>query len=252
VLVLAAVVIVVPIAVLGAEVELARHGASVPTPDVATLAAAFAPRDAAPDGVVRVLWLGDSTAAGVGASGPAGSVSSQVGDRLVAAGSHHAFDVRVIAKSGARIGDVVRDQLPRVASMHPDVVVISVGANDTIHLTRTKAFRDRYNALLDGLRARSVAADHVVVVGVPDMGAPHRLWQPLRALVGLRGRRLDRESERVAHAHHARYVDLFRATSHAFRTRPSTYFARDKYHPSDAGYALWAEAIAPAVIAAAG
>ncbi len=83
------------------------------------------------------------------------------------------------------------------------------------------------------------------------MGSPTRLAQPLRAIVGLRSRRLDRESQASAASHDARYVDLFKATTKPFRASPSKYFAADEYHPSDAGYALWADAIAPAVLRAA-
>ena len=240
--VIVAAVIAVPIVVLGGEVEIARHGADVATPDVATLALTLPPAS------VRVLWLGDSTAAGVGASGVDGALSSQVARRLP---TTDGADVSVIAKSGARIADVIHDQVPRVRELAPDVVVISVGANDTVHLTRAKHFRDAYTKLLAGLRAQGVTANHVVMVGVPDMGAPPRLLQPLRAITGLRSRRLDREVRRVAAKEHAHYVDLFHATSKPFRAHPSKYFARDKYHPSDAGYALWADAIAPAVTAAA-
>ena len=240
-IVIALAVIAVPVVVLGGEIEVARHGTDVPTPDVATLALTI------PPGLTRVLWLGDSTAAGVGASDVDGALSTQVARRLPAAGG---ADVSVIAVSGARIADMIRDQLPRVHKFTPDVVVISVGANDTVHLTRARRFRDAYTHVIDGLRAQGVAAAHVVMVGVPDMGAPRRLLQPLRAITGLRARRLDREVRRVAGATHAHYVDLFRATSKPFRAHPSKYFARDKYHPSDAGYALWADAIAPAVAAA--
>ncbi|MEY2467597.1 MAG: hypothetical protein QOF21_295 [Actinomycetota bacterium] len=248
-LVALAVVIGLPLVVLVTEIQLARRGADVATPEIATLARTLTPSTPS-DGVVRILWLGDSTAAGVGATDADGAVSSQVGERLIAAGTQHTLDVVVIAKSGARINDVVDDQLPRVGSVHADVVVISVGANDTVHLTRAGTFRDRYNELLDGLGKHGVAADQVVVVGVPDMGAPRRLLQPLRGIVGARARSLDREAKHVAEKQGAHYVDLFGATSTPFRAHPSTYFAADKYHPSDAGYALWADAIAPAVTAA--
>ncbi len=56
----------------------------------------------------------------------------------------------------------------------------------------------------------------------------------------------------VAKAKGVRYVDLFHATSKPFRANPSKYLADDKYHPSDAGYALWAKAVAPVVAKAAG
>ena len=38
----------------------------------------------------------------------------------------------------------------------------------------------------------------------------------------------------------------------AFRAEPERYFSRDEFHPSPAGYALWASVLAPAVRDAAG
>jgi lysophospholipase L1-like esterase len=42
------------------------------------------------------------------------------------------------------------------------------------------------------------------------------------------------------------YVDIAGKTGPAFRAHPTTYFARDRFHPNDAGYGLWAKAVAEA------
>ena len=231
---------------LGAEIQLARRGPDLVAPDTKTLAATFGSGSS-----VDVLWLGDSTAAAVGASRPAGSLSSQVGQHLVDGGTAYTYVMQVIAVSGDRVSDVLSDQLPQVNDLAPDVVVVSIGANDVVHLSGAGAFHSRYSKLIDGLIGEGVPADHIVLIGVPDMGAPTRLKQPLRAITGLRARRLDREVRNVAKDKGVHYVDLFHATSKPFRANPKKYLASDKYHPSDAGYALWADAIAPAVTAAA-
>jgi lysophospholipase L1-like esterase len=237
----------VVVAVLGVEVLLARGGARLDEFDVTSLNESFEPPNGAtPAAAVRVLWLGDSTAAGVGASSPNHAVSAGVA-RIIAADRKVTVEVRVVAKSGARVADVADDQVSRVGELRPDVVVISVGANDTIHLTSVAAFGRLYRKVLDDVAAAGIPASRIVVVGVPDMGAPPRLRQPLRAIVGLRGERLDREARRVALAHGAHYVDLFAGTSSQFRADQDRYFSADNYHPSDAGYALWSKVIAPSV-----
>lgn len=245
-LVLLAAVVGLLVVVLLAEVQLARGGEELVAPDVATLTRTVG------DGSQRasVLWLGDSTAAAVGSSTADGAVSSQVAREVVAADPSLSLDVRVIAHSGDRIGDVVSDQLPLVKGIAPDYVVISIGANDVIHLTRVATFRSRYRSLVDGLVAAGVAKKNIVLVGVPDMGSPTRLKQPLRAITGWRSRRLDREVRSVAKAAGTRYVDLFHATSKPFRAHPERYLATDKYHPSDDGYTLWATAISQVLGAA--
>lgn len=225
------------LALLGIEVLIARAG-----PDVAE------PPDGVPDSpgggrAVRALWLGDSTAAGVGVSQAAETLPLQVAERLGTPPN----ELAVLAVSGATVGDVVENQLPRV-DVAADRVYVSVGANDVTHLTGTKAFRKTYEVLIDGVRALLGDDVEIVVLGVPDMGSPTRLAQPLRAVTGFRGRQLDREIRAMADGDPAiTYVPIAAATGPTFRQSPSTYFAADRYHPSAAGYALWAGAVATAV-----
>jgi lysophospholipase L1-like esterase len=75
------------------------------------------------------------------------------------------------------------------------------------------------------------------------MGAIPRFAQPLRAVAGWRGRNLDAEVRRVAAATGAVYADIAGPTGPSFRHDPGRYFAGDDFHPSDAGYRLWADAV---------
>jgi len=186
-----------------------------------------------------VVWLGDSTAAGVGASSAAGAVPSQVQDRLGRPGASLAVE----AVSGARVADVLAGQVPLVAGLHPDLILVSVGANDTIHLTGRTDFRRTYERLVRALPA----GVPVVLLGVPDMGSITRFAQPLRAIAGRRGRVLDAEVRRVAAATGAVYADIAGPTGPPFRREPRRYLAADEFHPSDAGYRLWADAVLDAL-----
>jgi len=187
-----------------------------------------------------VVWVGDSSAAGLGATEPAGTLPAQVAALL-----GRPVRLTVLARSGDRVADVLRDQLPKLSDLRPMLVFVSVGANDTAHLTPRPRFRRDYAALLAGLPP---SVDTVVVLGVPDGGAPPRLAQPLRAVAGWRGRRLDIDARRITTRFpQARYVDIAGRTGPRFRAHPTTYFAPDRYHPNDAGYGLWAEAVAGAL-----
>ncbi|HKY77490.1 MAG TPA: SGNH/GDSL hydrolase family protein [Acidimicrobiia bacterium] len=210
--------------VLAVEIQLARAGTRLPDLDLVL--------DRPGEGR-RVVWLGDSTAAGVGASTSAGALPSQVADGLAAAG------VSVLAVSGARVADVLEDQVPKVAGLEPRLILISVGANDTIHLTGRGTFRHTYEKVVRAL-PNGVP---VVLLGVPDMGAIPRFAQPLRAIAGWRGRHVDAEVRRVAAETGAVYVDIAGPTGPPFRRHPGRYFAADDFHPSDAGYGLWADAV---------
>jgi lysophospholipase L1-like esterase len=211
------------VALLAGEVQAARGGGRLA--DVELTYAGAGSRTA--------VWIGDSTAFGTGVTDGADAVASAVararGERVV-----------MLAVPGATVADVVAEQLPRVAGERPDVVYVSVGANDVTHLTSVSSFRSDYRRLLAGLPP----AGAVVVLGVPDMGAPTRLAQPLRAIAGWRGRRLDRVVRTLAGGRRSTtYVDIEGRTGPSFRRDPDHLFAADRYHPSPAGYRTWTDAV---------
>jgi acyl-CoA thioesterase I len=212
--------------VLAVEIQLARAGPRLPHRELVLDRSG---------GGRRVVWLGDSTAAGVGASTAAAALPSQVADGLAASD----LAVAVLAVSGDRVADVLADQVPKVAALRPDLILISVGANDTIHLTGRGTFRQTYEEVVRALPS----GVPVVLLGVPDMGAIPRFAQPLRAVAGWRGRHLDAEVRRVAANTGSVYADIAGPTGPPFRHDPDRYFAADDFHPSDAGYGLWADAV---------
>lgn len=225
------------VVVLGVEILIARRGPHLP-PAPEGVPATF------PDGrAVTALWLGDSTAAGVGVTEVSDVLPLQVARRL---GTDPAAVVD-LAVSGARVADVVEEQLPRITDQ-AGRVYISVGANDTTHLTGAGAFGKTYEVVIRGIRAVLGDDVDIVALGVPDMGSPTRFPQPLRAIAGWRGRRLDREIRRLAAGDdRITYVPIAAATGPHFRDDPERYFAADRFHPSPAGYALWADAVVDAV-----
>ena len=227
-------VIAVPVAVLvvlAVEIELAQRA---PTLDDRPLELGGRVGPAGPGPALRVAWLGDSTAAGVGASSRSGALPVQVAEGLGLP-----VELVVLAASGARIADVVDDQLPALARLDSQAVFVSVGANDAVHFTGRRTFERRYRTLVESLPDDA----QVVLLGVPDMGSIPRLAQPLRAVAGWRGRQLDRVVQEVAAATGATYVDIAGATGPAFRADPDRFYAGDDYHPSDEGYRRWAEAV---------
>ena len=212
--------------VLGAEVEIARRGTNLEDVELVHRR----------EGTTTAVWLGDSTAYGIGVNDADDTVASLVaaerGERVV-----------MLAVSGATVRDVVERQLPQLAGHEPDRVYVSVGANDVTHLTRIGSFDDDYREIL----GRLPSGVDITVLGVPDMGAPPRLLQPVRAIAGFRGRQLDGAIRRsVADAHPdagVTYVDIAGPTGPPFRRDPDRYFAADRYHPSAEGYRLWADAV---------
>jgi lysophospholipase L1-like esterase len=227
-------------ALIGVEVVVAGNGVLLVERDPHTIDGHIDPPSGSANASkpsLRVVWLGDSLAAGVGTSSPDGSVARQVARRL-----DRPLDLEVLAVSGARIGDVLDKQLPLLTGA-PDLIFISIGANDVTHQTSLGDFHDRYDTVLSRLPPSSA----VIVLGVPDMGSTTRLAQPLRFIAGLRANQLDNVAHDLARAHGSAYVNIAAGTGPKFRADPDSYFAADHYHPSDAGYTVWTDVIVPVV-----
>jgi len=202
--------------------------------------------DGSPDGLLGtgqgrplvLVVLGDSTGAGVGASDVDHGYPRLVA-RMLAAGAGRPVELRVLSVSGARVGDVRTNQLQHVAALNPDLVLLVVGGNDVVHLTRRSSAR---RDLREVIQRCSRTGARLVVAGVPAMGTTRRVAEPLRSLIRLVAHRLDMVWREETSAAEAVRVELAAETGPAFAA-DGTLFSDDLFHPSDTGYALWARVL---------
>jgi lysophospholipase L1-like esterase len=235
-------VVVTVAGVLGAEVYLALNHDFLPTEPALEIGGDFGP----PGGDhITLVVLGDSTAAGVGAGDAAHAYPTLLAEGLAEEG----LRVHLVALgiSGARVGDLAREQVPRAIDANPDLVFIGIGANDVTHLTPLGDVERDMGAALDALQRETTAS--IVVAGAPDMRAAAFL-EPLRSIVGWRGRRVAGAIESAAQERHVRIVPLAERTAPFFVDDPAAHYSADDFHPSGAGYRRWADAILPALLAA--
>jgi lysophospholipase L1-like esterase len=224
------------VAVLGVEIWRAAHRRYLLGDHPLDLSGAYGPVGGR---VVRLLMIGDSTAAGVGVTSAAESVGGQLAVALAADG------VRVllssVAVSGARAGDL-SGQLDRIpVGLKADLAVMLVGANDATHASVPSRVGKDVGQAVRRLRAANTS---VVVGTCPDMGAPPAIDEPMRAILGAFGRRIASAEAGSVRSAGGVPVDLAALTGRAFRANHAD-FASDSFHPSAAGYQLWAQALLP-------
>ncbi len=184
---------------------------------------------------LRLLVLGESTAAGVGVSSHEQGLASQLALQL------HERTGRTIAWHTYGVNGIRLVQLNRkLASMdlpEADVVLLSMGVNDTTGFTPRGQFRRQLLALREMLTQRYPAP--VYLLSVPPMHLFTALPSPLRQIMGWRARQLNRVYEQLARL---APVD-FHYWSYPAITDTSL-LASDGYHPSDKGYRAIAEVLA--------
>jgi lysophospholipase L1-like esterase len=157
------------------------------------------------------------------------------------AAAHRRVKLVALGISGARVHDVLTEQVPEAVNAHPDLVFVGIGANDVTHLTSLGSIEQDTRALLEQLMATGAT---VVLAGPPDMRA--KAWlEPLRTLAGWRGRRVAAAMAAVAADEGVPVVPLAEKTGPFFAAHPDTAYAADNFHPGPAGYRAWADAIYP-------
>jgi lysophospholipase L1-like esterase len=224
-----------------AEVFVVMRREFLPTEPAYKIEGTFGPSDGVP---LRFVVLGDSTAAGLGASEPRYSYAVRLSEMLAADGFR--VEMTGVGFSGATVADVLDEQVDSALELQPDLVFVGIGANDATHLTTLHSFGKDLGEVYDKLGTSGVT---IVGSGIPDMRAKAFL-EPLRSIVGWRGRELSDVVRREAEKRSIPVVPLAERTAAFFVDDPDAAYASDLFHPGDGGYAAWAEAIYPELIEA--
>jgi lysophospholipase L1-like esterase len=185
---------------------------------------------------LRFLVLGDSLAFGTGATSPDHTLGVQLTRTLEQAGE--IVELQVVAVPGATSLDLAA-QVRRVGDA--DVALLVIGAND---LTRQVPAAQAAAALGAAVRELRERGTEVLVVPTPDLSSVAWVPPAFRAVVAGLCDRLRSRQTLAAEAAGAVVVPVAPELTGRFATDP-TLFAADRFHPSSAGYALVAEALAP-------
>ena len=234
------------VGLLLAQAKLARRAIGQPTTEPPHASGRYGGQDS--DGSpVRLVLLGDSSAAGLGVH-RSEETPAVVIARGLAEASVRPVDVTTVALSGAESRDLDR-QVSLVLDRSPHVAVIMIGANDVTHRVPQ---RESVSALATACRRLRDAGCEVVVGTCPDLGTVEPIQHPLRWVARRWSRQLAAAQTIAVVEAGGRSVSLGDILGPEFAAKPSEMFGPDRFHPSAAGYAAAASVLLPAVCAAAG
>ncbi len=182
--------------------------------------------------VRRLLIIGDSSAAGVGAVHQSAALSGQLRAGLRA---RYRLQWRLLAETGLTTRACHR-RLQRLEPEPVDAVVTALGVNDVTGGAGLAAWQQGQTALVGLLRSR-FAARHIILSGLPPVSRFPALPQPLRWYLGQRAVRFDRCLENLAAREQCHYIAM------NFTLDPDL-MAADGFHPGPGIYAAWGEAAA--------
>jgi lysophospholipase L1-like esterase len=192
---------------------------------------------------MRYVALGDSYTIGTSVQ-----AAERWPDQLVAAlnGPQPALElVANLGVNGYTSGDLIRDELPAIATLAPRFASVLIGVNDVVQGVPAATYSANVDRILDALLAW-LAPNRILTVAIPDYtvtpagadyGDPRRQHDGIVTSNAVMARQ--------SSARGVRFVDTFDLSLQAAQDR--SLVASDGLHPSGRQYALWVGRIAPVV-----
>ena len=186
---------------------------------------------------LKYLALGDSYTICTGASDATKRWPSIIASRLGA-------ELTNPAVNGFTTLDLIRDELPFVHQLRPDVLSVLIGVNDLVQGRAPRQYRESLVTIYD--EVATLAHAHVAAISIPN-------WSYVPAAADFGGKEHVRELTNVfntvaleeALARRFIWVDIGPASTAGVGS--AGWIASDRLHPGDAQYAAWAEVIWSAV-----
>ncbi len=184
---------------------------------------------------VRLLVIGESTVAGLGARthelGLAGQFAMRLSNFI-----GKSVDWTVIGKNGVTARRTVNELLPLVPDEKFDYILVGIGGNDVIKLSSPRKWRHGMEDLLESLRLKNPDAV-VFITNCPMINMSPAIPQPIKFFLW-----------KLSRLHDVNIKDLTTDMHRVFYYhQPHTLriegFFADGVHPSERGYSDWAEAM---------
>lgn len=182
--------------------------------------------------------IGDSATVGIGASSQERSFPAVIHKYLKS--KYKKTIYHNLGKRQSPTDWVIKEQLQKTIELKPDLITISVGANDIRVKNMPWVFERNLTHIVKTLKDQTKA--EIVINSIPNF--THTAWVPflLRPIVSVAIKRFNAIIEQVARAENVIFVDLYDQTLLYARNYPEA-IAADNFHPSDFGYAIWANSI---------
>lgn len=184
---------------------------------------------------VRLLVLGESTVAGLGARDHEHALAGRFAHYLGQA-IGRPVEWQVIGKNGVTARRTIDELMPLLPEQKFDFVLLGLGGNDVLKLSSPRKWRRDMLELLSLLRKRNDASE-IFITNCPMIIESPALPEPIKTLLWRLSqmhdqniREFSRGLERVTYYPQPKTID-------------SENFFADGIHPSEEGYDRWAKAM---------
>lgn len=189
--------------------------------------------------LLRVLVLGDSSAAGVGVSDFRECFSGRL-PFLLSEKSGRPITVRVSGNNSATSGQIRDFVVPNLEPAPYDYISLNIGTNDAKNFHSGRRFCKEFGSLLYALHARFPDTT-IIWSGVIDLEKVPALPHPLNRILGIRSRVITKNGRILCAERNAL------APISKWEVIPEN-FSQDGFHAGSVGYQKWAEELADYIL----
>jgi lysophospholipase L1-like esterase len=190
--------------------------------------------------LLTYVAIGDSLTAGVGATSVSSSFPALLAEKIsVQKGLPVA--VKNLGIPGATSFDILTGQVLDVGQYKPQIITLFIGTNDMHNFVPLEKFKGNLLSAIGALRRAAPTSD-IYLVNLPYLGAKDLILPPYDLYFEIKLKKYNAVISEVAEETDVKLIDLYSVSEKPFRADPSLYCI-DRFHPSDSGYALWADLI---------
>ena len=180
----------------------------------------------------KLLIIGESTAAGVGArtheTGLAGNFS-----KFLSAKVSKSIEWQVIGKSGITVKETIHELVPKIPNEKFEYILVALCGNEVLKLRSPHTFRRDMKKLLGILKEKHEGATFFIT-NAPAVRLSPILPFPIKQILGHLSALHDRNAQEFT----AEMQNVFYFNQPTYV--PADFFA-DGIHPSEKGYEVWSK-----------
>ncbi|CAN5451399.1 hypothetical protein BH10ACI1_BH10ACI1_09720 [soil metagenome] len=180
----------------------------------------------------KLLIIGESTAAGVGARTHATGLSGHFA-RFLSAKIGKSVEWQVIGRSGITVKETIHELVPKIPAEKFDYILVALCGNEVLKLRSPRTFRRDMKKLLGILESKNEGATFFIT-NAPAVRLSPVLPFPIKFLLG----HLSAMHDKNAREFTAETKNIF--YFHQPTEVPEDFFA-DGIHPSEKGYEVWSK-----------
>lgn len=180
----------------------------------------------------KLLVIGESTAAGVGARTHETALAGQFA-KFLSAKIGKSVSWQVIGRSGITIKETIHELVPKIADEKFDYVLVALCGNEVLKLRSPINFRRDMKKLLGILKAKNENATFFIT-NAPAVRLSPVLPFPIKPILGHLSEMHDKNAQEFTAD--TKNVFYFQQPTEV----PEDFFA-DGLHPSEKGYEIWSK-----------